>query len=191
MVALFLRTELGSVRHQARIRELLDREDLPERLLTAADLTSPSENARRRDLLSTYRGYEPRVGLFDGFPRDVRWDWIALQPDEVLRVKYINYDYWTELSGGSRLAADAPPRVRVGVAPFGVSSQWAIGLGDAVAAGARFPPLILVSSGSGNDLVVLEGHARLTAYAMRPEALPAELEVLLGSSPDMRAWALY
>ena len=77
------------------------------------------------------------------------------------------------------------------MAPFGVSSEWAIGLGDAVAAGARFPPLILVSSGSGNDLVVLEGHARLTAYAMRPEALPAELKVLLGSSPDMRAWALY
>jgi hypothetical protein len=191
MVALFLRTELGSVRHQAHIGELLDGADLLERLLTAADLTSPSENARRRDLLSTYRGYEPRVGLFNGFPRDVRWDWVALQPDEVLGVRYIDYDYWRELSGGSRLAADAPPRVHAGVAPFGVSSEWAIGLGDAVAAGARFPPLILVTSGIGSDLVVLEGHARLTAYAMRPDALPAELDVLLGSSPGMRAWALY
>jgi hypothetical protein len=112
MVALFLRTELGSVRHPGRLRDLLDREVLPERVLTAADLSSPSENARRRHVLSAYRGYEPRVGLFDGFPRDVRWDWIALQPDEVLAVKYIDYDYWRELSGGSRRATDVPSRVR-------------------------------------------------------------------------------
>src|ERR671932_2042392 len=118
MVASFLRTELGSVRHQARIRELLDREDLLERLLTAADLTSPSENARRRDLLSTYRGYEPRVGLFNGFPRDVRWDWVALQPDEVLGVRYIDYDYWRELSGGSRRPAARPPRGPPGGGPL-------------------------------------------------------------------------
>ena len=39
--------------------------------------------------------------------------------------------------------------------------------------------------------LVLEGHARLTAYAMRPEALPSELEVLLGCSPEMGHWGLY
>jgi hypothetical protein len=38
---------------------------------------------------------------------------------------------------------------------------------------------------------VLEGHARLTAYALRPEALPAELEVLLGRSPGIAEWALW
>ena len=108
MVALFLRTELTSVRHGRRIRELLDREKLSECLLTAADLTSPRDNTARRHLLSAHRGYQARVGLFNGFPDDVRWDWVALEPAELLQVKYINYDYWTELSGGSRLAADAP-----------------------------------------------------------------------------------
>src|SRR5207253_2679104 len=83
-----------------------------------------------------YRGYEARVGLFDGFPHDVRWDWVNLQPDDVLQVKYINYDYWTELSGGSRRAADAPGLIRAGVAPCGVSSEWAIGFEEAFAAGA-------------------------------------------------------
>jgi hypothetical protein len=192
MVALFLRTELASVRHGPRIRELLDRADVSERLLVAPDLTSPRENVVRRHLLSAHRGYEARVGLFDGFPDDVRWDWVALEPAELLRVKYIKYDYWTELSGGSRLATDAPALIRAGTAPFGVSSEWAIGFGEALAAaGARVPSLILVTSGSGGELVVLEGHARLTAYAMRPEALPLELEVLLGSSPGMRSWGLY
>jgi hypothetical protein len=191
MVALFLQTELGSLRHRGRIRELLDGEGLSERLITSADLTSPGESAVRRHLLNAYRGYEARVGLFDGFPHDVRWDWVNLQPGDVLQVKYINYDYWTELSGGSRRAADAPGLIRAGVAPCGVSSEWAIGFGEALAAGASFPPLIVVTSGSSGDLVVLEGHARLTAYAMRPEVLPPELQVLLGSSPGMRAWGLY
>ncbi len=191
MVALFLRTELTSVRHRPRIGELLDREALPERLLATPDLTSPIENARRRRLLSAYRGYEPRIGLFDGFPRDVRWDWMTIAPDELLQVRYINYDYWTELSGGSRLARDVPARVRAGVAPFGVSSEWVIGFAETFAAGARFPALILVTPTPAGDLVVLEGHARLTAYAMRPEALPSELEVLLGCSPRMVHWGLF
>jgi MFS family permease len=84
MVALFLRTELGSVRHQARVHELLDREDLPSRLLTSADLTSPGENAQRRELLSAHRGYAAGEGLFAGFPQDVRWDWMAFQPIALL-----------------------------------------------------------------------------------------------------------
>ena len=30
----------------------------------------------------------------------------------------------------------------------------------------------------------LEGHARLTAYLLRPEALPAELLALVGYAPE-------
>src|SRR5262249_44415805 len=121
----------------------------------------------------------------------VRWEWVALAPRELLLVKYIDYDYWVELSGGSRLPADAQARIRAGVAPFHVSSEWARDLGDTYGAGVRFPPLIIVTSGLGNDLVVLEGHARLTAYAMCPDALPSELEVLLGTSADVVHWHLY
>jgi hypothetical protein len=73
------------------------------------------------------------------------------------------------------------------VAPFGVASDWALGMAEAVADGARFPPLILVTSGLGSDgeLVVLEGHARLTALLLCPDLLPPELEVLVGASPAM------
>jgi hypothetical protein len=33
------------------------------------------------------------------------------------------------------------------VAPFGMSSDWALGMAREVACGARFPPLILVTTG--------------------------------------------
>jgi hypothetical protein len=39
--------------------------------------------------------------------------------------------------------------------------------------------------------VVLEGHARLTAFLLCPDRLPPELEVLVGASPAMTRWRLW
>jgi hypothetical protein len=72
-----------------------------------------------------------------------------------------------------------------------VSSDWAPALATAIAAGAKIPPLILVATHEGGQLVVMEGHSRLTAYALRPEALPTELETLVGYSPEMVRWDCY
>jgi len=188
MVALFLCTELPAARFRDRLRALLERDGLPERVITDPDLDDDAENQARLRLLTEHREYGTRTGLFDGFPDDVRWQWMAITPAELARVRYVDYDYWVELSGGTRLAVDAAPRIRAGVAPFGVSSDWALGMAQEVARGARFPPLILVTTGPGGDLVVLEGHARLTAFMLARDRLPPELEVLVGSSPAMTRW---
>ena len=191
MVALFLRTELPAARSRDDLRALLERDGLPERVVTDPDLGDDAQNQARLRLLTRHRGYGTRSELFDGFPDDVRWQWMAMTPAELARVRFIDYDYWVELSGGSRLAVDAAPRIRAGVAPFGVSSAWALGMAQEVACGARFPPLILVTTGPGSDLVVLEGHARLTAFMLARDRLPPELEVLVGSSPAMTRWGLW
>ena len=191
MVALFLRTELPAARHRDDLRALLERGGLSERVITAPDLGDDAENRSRLRLLTWHRGYGTRTELFDGFPDDVRWQWMAITPAELATVRFIDYDYWVELSGPSRLAADAAPRIRAGVAPFGVPSDWALGMAQEVARGARFPPLILVTTAPGGDLVVLEGHARLTAFMLARDKLPPELEVLVGSSPAMTRWGLW
>ena len=185
MVALFLRTELPAARFRDTLRALLARHGLPESVITDPDLDNDAQNQARLRLLTAHREYGTRTGLFEGFPDDVSWQWMAITPAELATVRYIDYDYWVELSGGTRLAADAAPRIRAGVAPFGVPSDWALGMAREVARGARFPPLILVTTGTGGDLMVLEGHARLTAYMLAREQLPPELEVLAGSSPAM------
>jgi hypothetical protein len=66
---------------------------------------------------------------------------------------------------GSGLVGYAASRIRAGVAPFGVPSDWARGMAEDVARAARFPPLILV----------LEGYARLTAFMLARDRLPQEL----------------
>ena len=185
MVALFLRTELPAARFRDTLRALLESHGLPESVITTPDLADDAENQARLRLLTEQREYGTRTGLFEDFPDDVSWQWMAIAPAELATVRYIDDDYWVELSGGTRLAVDAAPRIRAGVAPFGVSSDWALGMAREVARGARFPPLILVTTGPGGDLVVLEGHARLTAYMLARDQLPPELEVLVGSSPAM------
>jgi hypothetical protein len=183
MVALFLRTELYSDRFGAEIRALLERDGIPERVVTAPDLGDRAENQLRRRIL-----FEQRDDYFDGLPADVRWEWMAITSAELATVRYIDYSYWNELSGGSRLVVDAVPRIRAGVAPFGVPSDGLLRLSQEVAAGARFPPLILVTTGIGSDIVVMEGHVRLSAFMLACEHLPSELEVLVGSSATMTAW---
>ncbi len=52
-------------------------------------------------------------------------------------------------------------------------------------------PELIVVGGADEKLVVLEKHARLNAFALRPEALPPELDVLLGRSLRISDWACW
>jgi len=86
MVALFLCTELPAARSRDDLRALLERDGLPERVVTRPDLDDDAENQARLRLLTQHRGYGTRTELFDGFPDDVRWQWMAITPAELARV---------------------------------------------------------------------------------------------------------
>jgi hypothetical protein len=54
---------------------------------------------------------------------------------------------------------------------------------------ARPRELIAVTNPAHAPIVLVEGHVRLTAYALYPERLPDELEILLGVSEAIAAWS--
>jgi hypothetical protein len=62
---------------------------------------------------------------------------------------------------------------------------------EAVKDGVPLPEIIVVSADKGINLVLLEGHKRLTAYLFNPEFTPAELRVLVGFSPEFIEWRWY
>jgi hypothetical protein len=72
-----------------------------------------------------------------------------------------------------------------------VSSDQLVSLGIALRHGAQFPQLILVAKDTGAPLVVMEGHARLTAYLIASECIPTEFEVIIGYSEQMTGWDCY
>ncbi len=129
-------------------------------------------------VLAAHRSW-PDEGLFLGFPPGVEWYRARVTKDELLEIRYINWDWWLRLTGGSRRPLDAA----VGQEPDE---------GDRVIAqGASTNPPVIAVRAPGSYLVLLEGHVRLTAYATFPEYLPDELEIYLGESPRMAEWCQY
>jgi len=110
----------------------------------------------------------------------------ALEPEEVLAIRYINWDWWLMASDGTRRAPEAARRIRAGEIE-GVTVEEHERFADAAAE----PELIAATTDALHPLVLVEGHARLTAYALFPERLPAQLEVLLGISPEMPGWCQF
>lgn len=186
MVAHFLKTELDSVRFTDALLDLLRRDGRDRAVIDEPDLRDPEANAYRARLLGDYRGFGRGEGIFMFVPDDTVWHRYALSREDLARVRYIDYDYWTELSGGSRLAADAAPRIRSGLQVFGkYGTEWALGMAREVERGAVFPELILVGVDAASQLTVLEGHARLTAYCLAIEHVPEPLTAIVGFGAGM------
>jgi len=187
MVAHFLHTELRSERFGAAIQRLLEQKQLTPKLLEHPDLNNASENCHRADLLGEWRGYRRDVDVFKDLPDDVQWWRAFLSAADLERVTYLNDAYWIAFSGGSRLVRDAATRILSGVMPDVAAGYRA--LAEAFGAGAQFPELILLYNPKEDELVVLEGHVRVTAYVLYlllSANIVLELPVLVGCSDRLK-----
>lgn len=184
MVAAFLQAEVASSRFGLEVQRLLTRDRQSRRVLETPDLTSVLENNYRAGLLGEWRGFGRDADVFTDLPDDTQWSHALLDRADLERVKYINDGYWTGFSGGSRLVKDAVARIRSGE----IKSSEAMhcrAFAHAPAQGARFPELILLHNPRTDELVILEGHVRLTSYLLWLESRPTHLRVILGSSGQM------
>jgi hypothetical protein len=191
MIAVFLQTELNSTRFQRDIEAYLQQEKIDPHMLYLPDWRNAQENALRRAILGMYRGYGRNEGYFIGFPTGVRWERVTLTREELEQVRYIDYDYWVELSGGTRMAIDGAKNALAGKVVFGVSSDGLVYMANELRRGAQFPTLIFVAKDVDAYLVVMEGHVRLTAYLIAPEYIPSELEVIVGYCEQITEWGCY
>ena len=95
------------------------------------------------------------------------------------------------MSGGTRLPVKAAARILDGVTAYDVPNDGFIEAAEALGQGIEFPELILVRPDDSAPPVVLEGHLRLTAYALAPEHTPEDLLVIMGQDPKLVGWADY
>ena len=188
VVAAYLRGELESERFGAAIRAALERDGVAPEVVSRPDLGNARGNAYRRELLGEVRGWGRNERMFTNFPEDFAWFRAALTRDEVASILYIDWDWWLTVTGGSRRPADAAATLRR-ESPEEVA--WHEPIARRLVEGPPLPELIVIRKREGERLVVLEGHVRLTAFALFPEALPEELEVFLGESPGLVRWTSY
>ena len=185
MVAAFLQAEIGSSHTGGPMLRLLEEKGLSRRVIEAPDLQDPRENEQRAQLLDELRGYRRNVGVFQDMPPDVEWYRAYLDPEEWNRVMYIDYGFWTDFSGGSRFVRDAVGRLRRGEPPPEVVARF-YRFAAVLQEGERFAEPILLCNPVTEEMVVLEGHNRITAYLLLPAALLREMPVLVGCSPHLK-----
>jgi hypothetical protein len=190
MVAVFLRGEYASERWREVLDGLLAHHRCAEDVLRSPNVADPDENALRSRILEDHRAWERRDGLFGGFPRQVEWFRAALEPQEVVEILFIHWDWWLRISGGTRRPLETARRIRAGEVA-GVTAAEHEPLALALRANERPTELIAVTTPAHAPLVLLEGHFRLTAYALFPEHLPPALEILLGVSDEMSGWCQF
>jgi hypothetical protein len=191
MIAIYLQTELSSVRFRRKLELHMQKEKIDTHIIQEPDWHNAADNVLRRTLLGVYRGYGQNRDYFPDFPAHVRWERVGLSREELERVRYIDWEYWLDLTDGTRMAIDGARNALAGKVVYDVSSDGLVSMADALRQGARFPPLILVAKDVGAPLIVMEGHARLTAYLIAPEYIPTELEVIIGYSELMTEWECY
>lgn len=185
MVAAFLAAEIESPHYRQQVRDGLARFGRGRAIVDTPNLTDVAANAIRAALLD-YRGYQRRVALFQGFPRDVTWHRAVLDRAAFEAIKYLNITPWPELSDGTRLVKEGAKNV-ANKRPTSMREHF-----DALTkrfdAGEKLPELILAAPSEDSPLVLLEGHARATAFLL---STLVEINAIIGYSPGVRSWVFY
>ena len=191
VIAEFLRCEIDSPRFGPRVRARLAADGRDAAILERPDTSNAGDNAYRAALLHGYRGAGGSAPLLEGLPERIEWSRAALTPAELADVRYIDYPYWNELSGGTRSPARAAERIRAGLTAMDRPNDAFVAVAQRLCAGERLGTPVLVAADEGGPLVILEGHTRVTAMLLRPECLPKEIEVFVGRAPGVRDWPYY
>ena len=123
VISVFLQAELDSERWATQLATLLGRDGVDSSIVTNPNLQDAGECAYRASLLDRHRGWLRRDGLFNGFPHDVDWSRVALTPDEVLAIRYIDWDWWLEVSDRTREPREAARRIRAKGVPVS-TAEW-------------------------------------------------------------------
>src|SRR5262245_57153775 len=133
MVAVFLKAEIASERFGEKIISQLELDCKERSVVDTPDITNVSENAYRRQLLASYRAY-----VFEELPAHTVWYRALLSRDEVVKIRYIDYDYWNEISDNTRLPIVAAEAIRAGRKICGESTQVFLDIAEKLRAGALF-----------------------------------------------------
>ena len=161
---------------------------IAEKLITDADLSADAENRQRKKLLGDFRGYGENRELFERFPKVSEWALCEFSDTDLEHIRYIDYSYWNVLSKGTGKPLVAAEIIRSGNEIFGVSNEGFLRAAEYVKGGGTFPKLFFLTADYEN-FVIVEGHQRMTAYALAPVCFKG-VEVIVGrcSREELERW---
>ncbi len=188
MISEYLRAEYRSERFSERIKEIMKELSLDESIISSADLNDTDENAARKKLLGEFRGYGLNRELFENFPNEIHWSLCNFVSRDLINIRYIDYSYWNELSKGTHSPLIAAQTIRDGIEIYNQSNAGFVKAAEFIKSCGKFSRPILLTSDL-EHFVIVEGHLRITAFALVPECFN-NVECFVGkcSSDDLKKW---
>ena len=179
MILEFLKAESISERFSQQIKKTMEKLDIDENVVFSANLQSEIENMQRKKLLGEFRGYGLGKDLFENFPTHItEWRLCSFSRSDLEKIRYIDYSYWNELSAQTHKPLVAAETIRRGILIYDLSNDGFLRAAEYIKNGGIFPKLFFLTSDYEN-FVIVEGHFRMTAYALSPECFN-EIEVIVG-----------
>jgi hypothetical protein len=194
MVAAVLKAEIEASRYKQVLRDLMRGLDIRRIVVDQPDTTSRVQNEQRARILRCWRGWDANGALFQGWPDGVEWSWALLEPSDEPHLRYAYAPEWRELSGETCIVAEGASQI--GRDDSELLSWWghhgtldAInGIRNAVEAGKTFAPIVATGPEEGDVIVLVEGHARMTAYLSLGFSQPLKMIYGPASLERLRSW---
>lgn len=188
MILEFLKAEYTSARFSDELKNVLWDFGCDRGIIFSADLQDAVENRTRKRILGAYRGYGEDRELFEFFPEVLEWSLCSFSGNDIEKIRYIDYSYWNELSAGTQMPLDAAKTIRNGIKIYDVANDGFLQAAEYIKNGGTFPKLFFLTADYEN-FVIVEGHLRMTAYALVPECFK-DVEVIVGkcSSEQLAQW---
>ncbi len=188
MLLEFLRAEYGSERFSEQIRAAMTALGFDEKIVISPDINNVSENRQRKELMGEFRGYGLNRELFENFPAVTSYDLCSFSGEDFKKIQYINYSYWNELSDNTRSPLTAAKNILNGKTVYGESTEGFIRVSEHLKRGGKFPVMYFITC-DFERFVIVEGHLRMTAYALAPEYF-GNAEAIVGKCDpaELRKW---
>lgn len=184
----FLTGELQSERFNTQLKNTLKDLKTTERIITKPNLNNQKENDLRKEILGKFRGYGKNVDLFENFPNIESYTLCDFSIEDFKNIYYINYSYWNELSNNTHSPIEAAKNIENNIEVYNVSNQPFIDGKNILEKNKTFLPMILLTH-DYKSFVVLEGHSRITVYALNPQYFKnVKCYVLKCSKEELDRW---
>jgi len=191
VTATILQYNMNSFRFDQELKRLLKQKGINTKIISEPNLDDAGENKLRKKFVQSLNGSGIGGYLNENFPNDVLWKKVQLNKNDLYNIKYIDYSYWNELTNHTRMVRDGAESIKKGVIIFNESNQPFWDAFETLKQGKKFPAPILVSQNTDSNLVVIDGHLRLTVYLLDIRYTPDKIEAIIGYSKNFKSWDLY
>ena len=167
MLLEYLKCEVNSNRFSEKLEKTLAELNLSQNIILNANLDDESENQQRKLIMEKFREY-PTGDIFKNFPKHIKWQYVQFEEGDFDKIFFLNWPCWNKRTKNSGKPVDAAQNILKGIEFEDIPNEKFLSGLKYLENGNKFKPIIAITCNSEKN-VLIEGHSRVTVYALKPE----------------------